>query len=168
MVGRPNKSQLYETIEKNNWTNCQLNKSHLTKLWLNFRTFEQFINWPTDLSNFMKKFRDTSNQHFKLSLINSTACNVSSVRLHQQERCPSPMIVCHFRIRAGSDFSHSIGLVFVGGISGLSGAARYYSTSEISHDYGATFKFLPDLPLRIYDNCVVIVGNEGTKCLSSE
>ena len=67
------------------------------------------------------------------------------------------MIDCEFREHAGWDFSPSVGLVVAGGVTSTTPCSN---TAEISHDYGASFQSLPDLPEGIKYNCIVIVGNK--------
>ena len=63
----------------------------------------------------------------------------------------------NFRHRAGWDFNPSVGLVIVGGYPMY---PYMLDTAEISYDYGANFASLPNLPLKMYGNCVVIFGNK--------
>ena len=58
----------------------------------------------------------------------------------------------NFRQRAGWDISPSVGLVIAGGYN--------LDTAEISYNYGANFTSLPNLPVSVDYNCVVIVGNK--------
>ena len=67
------------------------------------------------------------------------------------------MIDFNFRLFAGWDFSPEVGIVVAGG-QWAGGLAK--NTAEISTDYAATFQSLPNLPERMYGNCVVIVGNK--------
>ena len=63
-----------------------------------------------------------------------------------------------FRNRAGWDYSPAVGIVVAGGYTESDPYAK--NTAEISTDYAATFQSLPNLPERMYGNCVVIVGNK--------
>ena len=64
-----------------------------------------------------------------------------------------PLTYHNFRYLAGWGFSPSVGLVVAGGVYNL-------DTAEISYNYGANFASLPDLPMAMEGNCVVIVGNK--------